>query len=90
MQTVRNLAIGLCGVGFVIIGLFPPWIVNMKDHIENKGYAFITTPPSTRGQMLWFGDTEVDFSRLIVEWIIWGFICGAIWLLTKKREKEMQ
>jgi hypothetical protein len=89
MRRYRNFVVSVCGLGFVIIGLFPPWVLKMvypddlKGAAQDLGYAFVTSPPTVRVGS-WHLCARIDFSRLIVEWIVWGLICGTAYL---KRDK---
>ena len=76
-----SLVVGLCGAGFVLIGLFPPWVLHLQGLPLSMGYAFITIPPTVANVR---ACRQVDLSRLVVEWITWGFVCGVVSLIRKK------
>jgi hypothetical protein len=95
MGRYRNFVVSISGLGFVIIGLFPPWVAGWdieyfpKGAVRDLGYAFITAPPTYRYGSQWLC-SHIDLSRLIVEWIVWGLICGTAYLkLNKARPKHL-
>lgn len=73
----------LCGaVAFVLSGLFPPWLTTepFSEHSHASAYrSFILRPPR---------DSNLDISRLAVEWLCIVAATGTIWLLMSKLEKN--
>ena len=80
IQKIERHIAGICGAGLVLIGLFPPWVLHVRGIVFDKGYAFIANPPAS-GMM----SAQIDVSRLIVQWVVWLFVCGALFLASRRR-----
>ena len=52
-----------------LIAMFPPWHMNYKGQLVNKGYSFIFFPPK---------GSVITLSTLSVQIIIVTFVCSAL------------
>ena len=67
----------------VIMGLYPPWIITgswQGGQTENPGgYYFLTNPPTPDyKETTGIPGAKVDFSRLVIQWIIVVVIAGGL------------
>lgn len=70
----------------MIMGLLPPWVV-IRDG-SPCGYRIIFEPPRYCGGYR-VGGIQIDFQRLILQWVIVGFVIGGL-LVTSKSGKSKQ
>ena len=70
-------------IGLVIIvlmGLFPPWKLSYQGLSVAKGYSFFAISPAY--------NTNVDSSRLLVQWLGVCIVVGGIVLILKKKDEK--
>ena len=71
----------ICAV--VLTGLYPPWMQTFYRARMTRptGYSLLFTPAHVSG-----GGVEVDWSRLLLQWILIAVVFGAIvWVLGRKK-----
>jgi hypothetical protein len=76
----RVLWVGI--VLFLLAAIFPPWheIVNVpyRMHFEkNVGYSFVLSPPAALDPFAAVATVNLDWSRLLLEWIIVAVLAAA-------------
>lgn len=84
-----------------LIGLFPPWISNLDvldsstnevrpGYVEPGGRAFLFAPPKpVMSEKQLIISRSIDYSRLIVEWLVIGFFTASVLgLLTLMDERR--
>ena len=72
----------------VLMGLFPPWTDTLEGfRTEPRGYVIIFKPPYSRGGA-W--GVQIDFQRLILQWLIVGFVIGGLLITSKNRKSEQE
>ena len=73
----KVVAVGL--VIIAIMGLFPPWRATIRHDGSYRsrpcGYSFILISP---GSASGFESVQIDFSRLILQWLVVTAVFGAI------------
>ncbi len=83
-QTVALwVGIGIC----VVMGLIPPWKITFHAQrytVERPvGYGFLLLPPCEgRGTC----NVGLDFSRLLLQWMLVGLVVGGLVLTWKERK----
>lgn len=80
-------------IGFLVIGLFPPWQCRYEAMAINipqaEGFHFIAS-----SHRVIFSEREivvpmrVDVGLLSVEWILWLGFCGGLVLIRRAKRKE--
>ena len=66
----------------LVMALFPPWQITLRNINDNCGYAFIATPPP-RGTRLEL-PCSVDFTRLLVQWVAVAAVAGIALIISGK------
>lgn len=82
-------------VAFVLFGVFPPWVERMdvpyRVHVErSEGYGLIVSPPPpwVGGPFDYRASVHIDWSRLMLEWIILAGIVAAAAAWRSKSEGD--
>ena len=75
----------ICGAicAVLVTGLYPPWVQTFYRARMTRpaGYSLLFTPPRVSG-----GGVEIDWSRLLLQWILIAFVFGAIvWVLGRRK-----
>jgi hypothetical protein len=75
----------------ILMGLIPPWTYtfNYKSVSRTKpaGYALIIVPPPPEKKHVAAG-VELDFKRLLVQWLITGIATGIGFALAHTKSKK--
>ncbi len=88
----QRFLLGLGVVLFVLMGLIPPWIYTFAysgatTHIEKPaGYFLIIDPPKPETNRYTEG-VRIDFSRLLLQWIIVAAATGLSIFLARGPEE---
>jgi hypothetical protein len=79
------------GVIFIAMGTFPPWTYTLdleSVHREKPaGYALIVSPPPPEKDAPAYG-VQIDFSRLLIQWLILVAATGGLFLVTKEPDSK--
>ncbi|MBN1972546.1 MAG: hypothetical protein JW787_02835 [Sedimentisphaerales bacterium] len=65
---------------FVIMGIYPPWVLNRSSGIEAGYWAFINDPPRTA--------KFIDLYRLGVQWFMVAVVIGSLLVILKDKKKD--
>jgi len=102
MNAKQRIVVLLAMLVITVLGLFPPWLeradIPYKIHFDKAlGYRFISSPPGSTliGQpgLSYLKDAttiRVDFSRLLIEWIIVVAITAALLLVLRSSTKTSE
>jgi hypothetical protein len=75
-QSIVSLGVAL----FVLMSLIPPWKYSLDAsgvvYSRPARYAFIGSPPEPEAAVTLAGGVEIDFSRLILQWLVVGAATG--------------
>lgn len=75
----KQRAIVLIWIGIMaLMGLCPPLLYHQFSGWEPRGYGFIFTIPSS---------FKIDFTRLLVQWIVVALVAVALFLVMDKKPK---
>jgi len=82
-KKILTIAIGI----FILMSLIPPWAVihthsGGATYVYLKGPAFIMMPPSG-GE-----DVHIDYSRLLLQWIVLAVATAGLILVGKDSNKD--
>jgi len=84
MNLIQKLIL-LLGIGaIVLMGIYPPWIVELSTGQHSAArYALITKPASL---------TTIDAKRLVVQWAMIAIVTGGLLVIFKdsKKGREMK
>jgi hypothetical protein len=69
-----------------LMGIFPPWVIKYKSLRKDLGYWWITNPPGYWGEEIHFYG-QIDFERLILQWIVVAVVAWLVVRCVKKQEK---
>jgi hypothetical protein len=77
----------------ILMGLIPPWTYTYSHSTPNPaGYALIIAPPSpgarVEGASFRADGVELDFKRLLVQWVITGIATGIGFALAHTKSKK--
>lgn len=82
-------------IGAVVIfagmGLFPPWTYTFDapsiHRVKPAGYKLIVAPPNSEHEDSRCG-VQLDFLRLLIQWIVLSAATGGLFLLTKEPDSK--
>jgi len=93
MNKKQTVCLCLGIIVFVLMGLFPPWMMisPIGDYVKNV-YSFILNPvkagyySDVRDELLW--ESRIDASRLFVQWATVAVITGGLIYTFKDKPKN--
>jgi hypothetical protein len=82
MNTKQKVILWIGIIAFVLMGIFPPWMITGNEQVcLSMGYSFILNPPNKVCRM--------DASHLCIQWVMVAVITAGLVITFKdKRLKE--
>lgn len=81
MNSIQKLILASIILTLILMMLFPPFHILLRDVEMNMGYGFLFSPPTKRNIV-----ASVDVQVLLVQWVLVGLVGFGVWLLTKNIE----
>jgi hypothetical protein len=78
MNPKQRLAVILALSAVALTGLVPPW-----HHLDGRSFMSDSYRP------IWYPprpDSNVDLTRLLIEWVVIAVVAGAVYFIYKARE----
>lgn len=79
----RNFILVASVLVMLVMMLFPPYQLQIKDAVTNMGYASILNPPKQWVHNVAYS-ASINVPVLMVQWLVVMFVGGVAWFLTKK------
>lgn len=87
INSLQRKTLVVAALLFVASGVCPPWIYTVNGqsfHSERPaGYALVMKPPEPMQSNLASG-VKLDFSRLVVQWLVLAALTGGVLLLEER------
>ena len=80
MKDTKKVFLACVGLLFLLMLMFPPFLIDGSITNSNKGYAFIFSPPS------W--NSNVNVGLLFVQWLFLAAIGFIGWYLLKDKKSH--